>query len=149
MSDADVKMGEILVFGDDLVSVVGAQTKKVNATADSYDARFVAQVNDQILNADQKADSITFKISASYTDDASNTAAIEIPATVYTVNTVYEQILAADDVVKADEGFKFALIEITDIPTDVTVTFTVLPTVWFENGAYAEGEAVTFTLSAA
>ena len=147
-SAAEVKMGEIVVFGDDLISVVGAQTKQVNQNTASYDARFVAQVDEKILDAAQGADAITFKISASYTD-SDHATAVEIPAMLYTVNTVYDGLMVDGKVVAADDGFKFALIEISDIPADVTVTFTILPTVLFENGAYAEGTAATLTISSA
>lgn len=142
---------DILVFGaKSEIAVDAVQTTEVENATDSanyYDARFVASVSDSVLSATKAVKQINFKISASYTD-SENTTAVEIGEKTYSVTNVYSKIIAAGEDVNASAGYKFALIEITDIPSDVNVTFTITPVIEFTNGSTVTGATATCTLSA-
>ena len=139
-------VGEMLVFGNklDLVSINGVQTTQVNTATETYDARFVADVSDQVVN-DANVTELRFKVSASYyTDDENNKT--EVPEKEYAVTKVYKSILANSETIAAKEGTKFALVEITEIPKDTHVTFTITPILVYADGSTVSGAAATVTL---
>lgn len=139
-------VGEMLIFGNklDLVSINGIQTTQVNTATETYDARFVADVSDSVVS-DTTVTELRFKVSAVYyTDDENNKTAV--PAKEYAVTKVYESILAGSTPIAATEGTKFALIQITDIPINTHVTFTVIPILIYSDGSSVYGAAATVTL---
>lgn len=139
---------EILVFGSTSdIAVDGTQTTAINASTNSYDARFVASVNKNVLTSMgvKSVSKITLKIAASYTD-TENITPVEIAAKSYDETTVYTGIMAGDTLVSAANGTVYALVEITGIPADVDVTFTVTPVIVYANGGSVTGATATFEM---
>ena len=136
----DVAVAEILVFGNDTqISMNAVQTKVSENGNAKFDARFVAEVNEFALGAKQ----INFRISASYTD-SNNSTAVSV-SKEYIVANVYTSIQADNENVSPTNGYYFAVFKINDIPTDVAVTFTIIPEIQYENGAVVVGTAATVT----
>ena len=128
----------------DAIRVDSYQTRKI-AGAETYDARFVASLNrEMIVNAEK----ISFTVSASYTDTL-NLSPVAVAAKNLDTYTVYEKILAAGLPVDAPDGCYFALFDLTDIPNDVAVTFTITPKIIYKDASIYTGKAVEVSFSAA
>ena len=146
---------EIMLFGTDpQIEMSGVQTTSYTSTdangdpiANKYDARFVAEISKALVTAGKVA-AVSFKITATFNDVNNNNEPTTITKTV-TVNTVYEQIWAKGEAVTPTDGSLFAVYEITGIPTNQDVTFTVTPIIDMVEGADVIGVTKTITLPAA
>ena len=105
----------------------------------TFDVRFVATVDSAAI---ENADKINFLVSATYIqNNQSNTVAEK----TFAVYTVYRSILANGEKIDAPEGESFALLIITDIPKDVTVTFNITPEIVYKDATVATGKTVHLT----
>ena len=141
-SNSIIDLRQFLVFGEDAIRLDSYQTKKV-AGAESYDVRFAATLEQEMI---VNAAKITFTVSASYTD-TSNPSPVEVAAKDFDTATVYEKILAAGNPVDAPEGCFYALFDLTDIPNDVDVTFSVTPKIVYNDATTYVGKTVEVSLS--
>ena len=128
----------------DAIRVDSYQTRKI-AGGETYDARFVASLNREMI---ENAEKITFTVSASYTDTL-NPSPVAVAAKNLDIYTVYERIFAAGLPVDAPDGCYFALFVLTDIPNDVAVTFTITPKIIYKDASICTGKAVEVSFSAA
>ena len=136
---------EMLVFGEQAVQIEGAQTKSV-AGADAFDARFVTAVSEVAL---ENANYVRYKFlsATSYTDAAGNQGTIG-SLKQYNVKTVYNSFIADDEVVTADDGYCYALVDIGSIPAGYTVNFVVSFMIVYNDGTTYETPSVTVTVTA-
>lgn len=135
---------EIMVFGEQSVQIEGAQTKTVEG---GYDARFITSVSEAAL---ENANYVRYKFlsATSYTDADGNQTTLG-SLKQYNVNTVYSSFLADGEVVEADDGYYYALVDIGSIPEGYSVNFVVSFMIVYNDGTTYETPSVTLKVPAA
>ncbi len=129
-------------YCEEAIRLNGYQTKKMDG-AGSYDVRFVADIKQELVADAQK---VSFAVSASYTDSEHLTP-VAVLEKSFDTYTVYEKILADGEPVNAADDYCFALFDLTEIPEDVAVTFSVTPRITDQNGTVYNGKTVVVALS--